>query len=94
MAVTVGVGVTAVVGVTVGVGVTAVVGVTVAMDFAVADAEATLDEECAVADAVGDDDEDDPVHPAVATQIRSAAHIAIIAACFFIKVIPRKIRSL
>jgi hypothetical protein len=63
------------------------VGVTVAL------AVATLDEEFAVADAVGDD-EDDPVHPAVATQMRSAAHIAIIAACFFIKVIPRKIRSL
>ena len=40
------------------------------------------------ADALGDDE--DAVHPAVATQIRSAAHIAISAACFFIKVIPRK----
>jgi hypothetical protein len=30
------------------------------------------------------------VHPAAATHIRSAAHIAIIAACFFIKVIPQK----
>ena len=50
---------------------------------------AALDEACVVPDAVGDDDED-AVHPAVATQMRSAAHIAIIAACFFIKVIPRK----
>jgi hypothetical protein len=30
------------------------------------------------------------VHPAAATHIRSAAHIAIIAACFFIKVTPRE----
>jgi hypothetical protein len=49
----------------------------------VADAAAALDDACAVADAVGDDE--DAAHPAVATQMRSAAHIAIIAACFFIK---------
>jgi hypothetical protein len=39
------------------------------------------------------DDEVELVHPAAATHIRSAAHIAIIAACFFIifiKVIPQK----
>jgi hypothetical protein len=36
------------------------------------------------------DDEVELVHPAAATHIRSAAHIAIIAACFFIKVIPQE----
>jgi hypothetical protein len=81
-------GVTVGVTVAVGVGFTVARGVTVGVGFTVADAVAALDEECAVADALGDDE--DPVHPAAATQIRSAAHIAMIAACFFIKVIPRK----
>ena len=58
-------------------------GVAVGVGFTVGDAVAALDEECAVADAVGDDEE--LVHPAAATQIRSAAQTAIIAACFFIK---------
>jgi len=56
---------------------------------AVADAVAALDE-FAAADALGDG-EVELVHPAAATHIRSTAHIAIIAACFFIKVIPLKI---
>ena len=38
------------------------------------------------------DDEVELVHPAAATHIRSAAHIAINAACFFIKGIPGRIR--
>ena len=63
-------------------GVTVGVGVTVA-DVVVADVVVALDEEFLVADAVGDGEE--LVHPAAATQIRRAAHIAIIAACFFIK---------
>jgi hypothetical protein len=41
--------------------------------------------------AFGDDEvEVELVHPAAATHIRSAAHIAIRAACFFIKVTPRR----
>ena len=58
-------------------------GVAVGVGDAVADA-AARDEEFAVADAFGDD-EVELVHPAAATLRRSAAHIAIIAACFFIK---------
>ena len=73
-------------GVAVGAGVA--VGVAAAVGVAVADAVAALDE-FAAADALGDG-EVELVHPAAATHIRSTAHIAIIAACFFIKVIPRK----
>ena len=68
-------------------------GVTVGVAVTFVDAVAALDEECAVADAVGDGEE--LVHPAAATQIRRAAHIAIIAACFFIKShTPKNERSL
>jgi hypothetical protein len=45
-----------------------------------------------VAGAFGDEVE--LVHPAAATHIRSAAHIAINAACFFIKVTSENGRSL
>ncbi|MGZ4862901.1 MAG: hypothetical protein ACXV2E_09000 [Halobacteriota archaeon] len=85
------------VGAAVGVGeeddVGAAVGVGEEDDVGAADADGVKAEAEACAEVVvveafeafGDEEVDELVHPAAATHIRSAAHIAIIAACFFIK---------
>jgi hypothetical protein len=86
----VGVGEEADVGAAVGVGEEADVGAAVGVGE---EAEAEACAEVVVVEAFeafGDDEVDELVHPAAATHIRSAAHIAIIAACFFIKVTPQK----